>query len=50
MVIDQWIDKIEELAILYDWNDVAVQYFALSKLTGVAKLWQDNFPVLIKRD
>jgi len=31
MAIDQWIDKIKEFAVLYDWDDVAVQHFALSK-------------------
>lgn len=37
ITIDQWIDKIEEYAIMYEWDDVSVQHFALSKLTGVAK-------------
>lgn len=36
ITIDQWIDKIEEYAIMYEWDDVSVQHFALSKLTGVA--------------
>jgi len=44
LTIDQWIDKVEECAVLYDWDDVAVQHFALSKLTGVAKLWRDSLP------
>jgi hypothetical protein len=44
MAIDKWIDKIEEFAILYDWDDVAVQHFALTKLTGVAKTWRDSLP------
>jgi len=44
ITIDQWIDKIEEYAIMYEWDDVSVQHFALSKLTGVAKLWRDSLP------
>lgn len=44
MSIDKWIDKIEEFAVLYEWDDVAIQHFALSKLTGVAKMWRDSLP------
>jgi len=44
MAIDKWIDKIEEFAVLYDWDDVAVQHFALAKLTGVAKTLRDSLP------
>jgi len=42
MTIDQWIDKIEEYATMYEWDDVSVQHFSLSKLMGVAKLWRDS--------
>jgi hypothetical protein len=38
------IDKVEENAILYDWDDVTVQHFALTKLSGVARLWKDSLP------
>lgn len=42
-IADEWIDKIEEFAVLYDWDDVAVQYFALSKLTAVGKNVNEYF-------
>lgn len=44
LTINQWIDKVEEHAILYDWDDVAIQHFALTKLSGVARLWRDSLP------
>lgn len=46
ITINQWIGNIEEYAVLYDWDDVqAVQHFAVSKLTGVAKTWRDSLPL-----
>lgn len=44
LTIDKWIDKVEEYAVLYEWDDVAVQHFALTKLAGVARLWRDSLP------
>ncbi|KAJ8938227.1 hypothetical protein NQ314_011556 [Rhamnusium bicolor] len=39
-----WIEKIEEYGELYDWDEVAVKHYALSKLVGVAKTWRDSLP------
>lgn len=44
LTIDQWIDKVEEYAVLYEWDDVAIQHFALTKLAGVARLWRNSLP------
>lgn len=44
ITIDQWIDKVEKYAVLYEWDDVAMQHFALAKLTGVARMWRDSLP------
>lgn len=44
MTINQWIDKIEEHVILYEWDDVTVQHFILTNLFGMAKLWRDSLP------
>lgn len=37
-----WIDKMEEYGDLYDWDEVAIKHFALSKLQGVARKWRDS--------
>ena len=42
--IDKWIENIEIFEPLYGMDDVAKIYYALSKLTGVAKTWRDSFP------
>ncbi|KAK9692610.1 hypothetical protein QE152_g35042 [Popillia japonica] len=40
--ISEWIHKIESYAELYDWDDIAIRHYGLSKLTGVAKTWRDS--------
>jgi hypothetical protein len=42
--VNQWIDKIEEYAEIYDWDDLAIRHFGLSKLCGVARAWRDSLP------
>lgn len=44
ITIDDWIDKIEEYGILYNWDNVAIRHYALLKLDGVAKKWRDSLP------
>lgn len=36
--IETWILKIQEYAELYDWNEVALKHYALSKLV---RKWKD---------
>lgn len=40
--IHQWIDKIEEYADMYGWDDLAIKHYGLSKLDGVARKWKDS--------
>ncbi|KAJ8914430.1 hypothetical protein NQ315_017526 [Exocentrus adspersus] len=47
--INQWIEKIEEYGEVYDWDDVAIKHYALSKLCGVAKSWRDSLPARSSR-
>ena len=42
--IYQWIDKIEEYASMYGWDELATKHYALSKLEGVEKKWKDSLP------
>jgi transposase InsO family protein len=42
ITIERWIDKIEEYGELYNWDDVAIKHYGLSKLAGVAKTWRDS--------
>ena len=42
--IYQWINKIEEYASMYGWDELATKHYALSKLEGVAKKWKDSLP------
>lgn len=42
--ISLWIEKIEEFGELYDWDEVAVKHYGLSKLSGVARKWRDSLP------
>lgn len=44
VTIQDWINKIEEFGILYNWDDVAIQHYALIQLTGVARKWRDSLP------
>lgn len=40
--IYRWIDKIEEYADMYGWDDLSIKHYALSKLEGVARKWKDS--------
>lgn len=40
--IDDWIDKMEEFAVLYEWSDEQLLDYAIPKLSGLAKIWYDS--------
>lgn len=40
--IRQWMDKIDEYAEMYEWDDLANKHYALSKLEEVAKSLNDS--------
>lgn len=42
LTADQWIEKLESLATLYDWDEKALLFFATSKLRGAARFWYDS--------
>ena len=41
LTVEDWIEKIEEYGDLYNWDEIAIRHYALSKLTGVARKWRD---------
>lgn len=42
--IDAWLDKIEECAEIYSWNEKQKIHYALPKLTGHARTWYQGLP------
>ncbi|CAK1595240.1 unnamed protein product [Parnassius mnemosyne] len=42
--VDTWIQKVEECAQIYNWNDKQTIHYALPKLCGVAKTWYQGLP------
>ncbi|KAF9421227.1 hypothetical protein HW555_002699 [Spodoptera exigua] len=42
--IDVWLNKVDECAEIYNWNDKQTAHFALPKLTGHAKSWYQGLP------
>ncbi|KAF9407286.1 hypothetical protein HW555_012643 [Spodoptera exigua] len=42
--IDVWLNKVDECAEIYNWNDKQTAHFALPKLTGHAKTWYQGLP------
>ncbi|XP_046468075.1 uncharacterized protein [Neodiprion pinetum] len=40
--IEVWIQRVEELKKIHEWDDIAVSSFALENLRGVAKTWYDR--------
>lgn len=45
--IDAWINKVEECAHIYGWNDRQLIHYALPKLSGVAKSWYQGLPTVL---
>lgn len=42
-----WINKVEECAEIYSWEDKEIIHYALPKLSGVAKTWYQGLPSLL---
>ena len=40
--INSWLDKINQYAHLYHWDQVTITYLALGKLKGLARVWYDS--------
>lgn len=41
MTVDRWIEKINSIGLLYDWDDKAKIFCAIVCLTGNAKAWYE---------
>lgn len=39
---EKWLDKIEQLKVINDWDDVTTIYHMQSRLSGMAKSWYHN--------
>lgn len=38
-----WINKIEQLTLIHNWNDTIKFYLMQSKLCGITKFWYNDF-------
>ena len=45
--IESWINKVNECATIYSWNDKQICHYALPKLSGLAKKWFQGLPTLL---
>ncbi|CAG9132461.1 unnamed protein product [Plutella xylostella] len=45
--IDLWLNKVNQCAYLYGWDDKQVIHFALQKLAGNARTWYDSLPTMV---
>lgn len=45
--IESWINKVNECAQIYSWNEGQTCHFALGKLVGLAKRWYQGLPTLL---
>lgn len=45
--ISNWLTKVNECAVLYEWSERQTIHYALPKLVGVAKKWYEGLPTLL---
>ncbi|XP_026727990.1 uncharacterized protein LOC113494053 [Trichoplusia ni] len=45
--IENWINKVNECAQIYSWNDRQICHYALPKLSGLAKKWYKGLPSVL---
>lgn len=45
--IESWINKVNECAQIYCWNDRQICHYALPKLSGLAKKWYQGLPSVL---
>lgn len=46
LVIEKWIEHVDDLAIQYDWDDRAIMRLISGRLKGHARQWYDTRPRL----
>lgn len=42
--VDQWVNSVNEFALIYGWDDKTTSHLALSKLRGTAEMWFNGLP------
>lgn len=42
--VDDWLEKVNNCATVYNWEDKTKLFFAVCKLRGNAKIWYDELP------
>jgi hypothetical protein len=45
--VDLWINKVNQCASIYGWDDLQTIHFSLQKLAGNAKTWYDSLPSML---
>lgn len=45
--IDSWLRKVNECALIYEWDERQTIHFSLQKLTGLAKKWFEALPSVV---
>lgn len=45
--ISSWLKKVNECAVIYDWDEKQTIHFALQKLVGLAKQWFESLPSVV---
>lgn len=45
--IESWIRKVNECAVIYEWEEKQTIHFALQKLNGLAKKWFEALPSVV---
>lgn len=45
--IESWLRKVNECAVIYNWDEKQVVHFSLQKLVGLAKRWFEALPTVI---
>lgn len=44
--VERWLNKVNECAGIYNWNETQIIHFSLQKLTGLAKKWYESLATL----
>jgi hypothetical protein len=42
--VDDWVNAVDEFAVVYNWNDATICHLALAKLRGPAETWYRGLP------
>lgn len=45
--VDIWLNKVNECATVYGWDDKTTIHFAMQKLQGLAKTWYESLPSIL---